>query len=315
MTECPRVKTLRQSTDEVEARRAFEFWRDTALAMSGVSIAGAQKRRSFAASRLVAVTAHSTLLHTEGPRVDVERSARHVRQDGRDTITIALVLRGTQYFEQGSRGGRMAPGDISVTDSGRPFLIGAYEDYEEIRLSATRATFRAHVGEPEAYAGRLIGHGPLNALFATYLRSYAALVSSMTEAEAGIAVEGILHLFQGLVGAPTGDVKADTLRSLAGVHIERSLHDPKFGPDVLCRALCVSRSRLYAAFADGEGVAAAIRDARLDRAHRQLSATAHAGDSIATIMYRCGFVNASAFSTSFRRRFGIAPRDLKALNN
>ncbi|WP_267424454.1 helix-turn-helix domain-containing protein [Methylobacterium sp. GC_Met_2] len=314
MTERHRVKTLRQSTAEVESKRAFEFWRDTALAMSGVSTAGAEERRSFAASRLVAVTPHSTLLHTEGPRVDVERSARHVRQDGRDTVTIALVLRGAQYFEQGTRGGRMAPGDISVTDSGRPFRIGAYEDYEEIRLSATRAAFRTHVGEPEAYAGRLIGHGPLNALFATYLRSYAALVPGMTEAEAGIAVEGTLHLFRSLVGAPTGDVTADALRSLAAVHIERSLHDPKFGPAALYRALCVSRSRLYAAFADGEGVAAAIRDARLDRAYRQLSAPAPAGDSIATIMYRCGFTNASGFSTAFRRRFGIAPRDLKASN-
>ncbi|MCJ2089989.1 helix-turn-helix domain-containing protein [Methylobacterium sp. E-005] len=312
MTERHRVKTLRQSTAEVESKRAFEFWCDTALAMSGVSIAGVEERRSFAASRLVAVTAHGTLLHTEGPRVDVERSARHVRQDGRDTITIALVLRGNQYVAQGTRGGRMSPGDISITDSGRPFLIGAYEDYEEIRLSATRADFKAHIGEPDAYAGRLIGRSPLNALFATYLRSYAALVPGMTEAEAGIANEGTLHLLRGLVGAPTGDVRATALRSLAAVHIERSLHHPKFGPDALCRTLCVSRSRLYAAFADGEGVAAAIRDARLDRAHRQLSVPS--GDSIATIMYRCGFTNASVFSTAFRRRFGSTPRDLKAAN-
>ncbi|WP_227439453.1 helix-turn-helix domain-containing protein [Methylobacterium sp. W2] len=314
MTSSPFVHTLVQSTAEVESKRAFEFWRDTALSMSGVTSAGAEERRSFAASRLVAVTAHSTLLHTEGPRVDVERTARHVRQDGRDTITIALVLRGTQYFEQGTRGGRMAPGDISVTDSGRPFLIGAYEDYEEIRLSVTRAAFRAHVGEPEAYAGRLIGDGPLNALFATYLRSYAALVPGMTEAEAGIAVEGTLHLFRGLVGARTGAVTANALRSLAAVHIERSLHDPGFGPDALCRALCVSRSRLYAAFADGEGVAATIRDARLDRARGYLSDPALAKESIATIMIRCGFTDPSMFSKAFRRRFGMSARDLKTSN-
>lgn len=314
MTERIGVKTLRQSTAAVEPKRAFEFWHDTALAMSGASVTVSEERRSFAASRLVAVTAHGTLLHTEGQRIDVERSVRHIRQDERDTITIALVLRGTEYFEQGTRGGLMTPGDISVTDSGRPFLIGAYEDYEEIRLSATRAAFRAHVGEPEAYTGRLIRHGPLNTLFATCLQSYAALVPNMTEAEADIAVEGILHLFRGLVGAPTGYVTGDALRSLAAVHIERSLHDPGFGPDALYRALCVSRSRLYAAFADGEGVAAAIRNARLDRARRQLSAAAHTGESIAAIMYRCGFTNASAFSTAFRHRFGIAPREFKASN-
>jgi len=31
-------------------------------------------------------------------------------------------------------------------------------------------------------------------------------------------------------------------------------------------------------------------------------------------MHRCGFTNASVFSTAFRRRFGSTPRDLKAAN-
>ncbi|CAM3252133.1 MULTISPECIES: helix-turn-helix domain-containing protein [Methylobacterium] len=306
-----RVRTLVQSTAEVEPERAFEFWRHTALAMTGVVSSGLDRSPAFAARRLVAETAHSTLLHTQSRTIDIARPAQHIRRDGRDAMAIAVFVRGTGYAEQGNRGARMAPGDISIVDASRPYRAGGYEDYEEIRLITSRALFRAHVGEPETFAGHTIGRGHLNTLFVSYLQAYAGQVATMSEAQAGIAVEGGLHLLRSFTGVSEDPIPVDALRSLASVHIQRRLHDPEFGPDALCRTLCVSRSRLYAAFADGDGVAASIRDARLERARRYLSVPAHAHDSIATIMLRCGFTDASAFSRAFRRRFGIAARDVR----
>ena len=92
-------------------------------------------------------------------------------------------------------------------------------------------------------------------------------------------------------------------------HIERRLHDPAFGPESLPAALRVSRSRLYAAFTGDEGVAAKIRDARLDRAYRRLRSRT-SGTRIGSVMANCGFTDAAAFSRAFRRRFGMAPRDV-----
>lgn len=294
--------------------RAFEFWRHTALAMTGVVSREPDQGPEFAAHRFVAAATHSTLLHTQSTQIDIARPAQHIRRDGRDDITIAVFLRGTRYSEQGNRGRRMVPGDISIVDTSRPYLAGGYEDYEEIRLITARALFRAHVGEPEAFAGRTIGHGHLNTLFVTYLQAYAAQVATMTDAEAKSAIEGALHLLRGFTSVSEDEVASDALQSLAAVHIQRRLHDPSFGPDALCKTLYVSRSRLYTAFAEGEGVAASIRDARLDRARRYLSMPGHAHESIATIMVRCGFTDASAFSKAFRRRFGMSARDARPRN-
>lgn len=108
----------------------------------------------------------------------------------------------------------------------------------------------------------------------------------------------------------TESKRIDALRSLALVHISRNLHDPTFEPKRACLSLGVSRSRLYRAFADGEGIASAIRDACLDRAHRLLSSDAGGGGNVSTAMWDSGFTNATNFSRAFRRRFGMAPRDV-----
>ncbi|NEU12724.1 helix-turn-helix domain-containing protein [Methylobacterium sp. BTF04] len=305
------VKTLVQSTREVEPERAFEFWQHSVLAAGGVDTQGSEQTQGFAAGRFVARATHSVLLHTKSDEIAIARLTHHIRKDDVDMVSIAMFLRGSGYFEQGNRGARMVPGDISIVDTNRPFQAGGYEAYEELRIHISRSVFQTHVGEPEAFAGRMIRSGPHSTLFANYLQTYASLVGQMPDVEAGVAIEGALHLLRSFTTTSEVAVSTEALRSLAMVHIERCLHNPGFGPDAMCKSLCVSRTRLYAAFADGEGVAASIRDARLDRARRYLSDPAQANESIATIMIRCGFTDASTFSRAFSRRFGISARDTR----
>ena len=111
------------------------------------------------------------------------------------------------------------------------------------------------------------------------------------------------------------DISAYALRSLALARIERCLHDPAFGPANLVADLRVSRSRLYAAFAGGEGIAATIRNARLDRAHDRILRAPKMGFRIGSIMASCGLTDPAAFSRAFRQRFGLSPRDLLALGD
>ncbi len=305
------VKTFVQSTEEVETGRAFEYWRDSISALSGVDIHTTKPASAFSAGRFIARASHSVLLHTRSDQVGVTRLAHHIRRDEDDSVSLAMFLSGSGYFEQGNRGARMVPGDISLVDAHRPYQVGGYEAYEEVRLRVSRSLFRTHVGEPDVYAGRVIPSGPHSALFASYLQTYAGLVGRMSEAEAKVAIEGALHLVRTFTTTSEGPVSSEALRSLALVHIERGLHDPHFGPEAMCRSLQVSRTRLYAAFAEGDGVVATIRDARLDRARAYLSHPAQARESVATIMIRCGFTDPSLFSRSFRRRFGMAPRDVR----
>lgn len=311
----PMILAIRQSTDGIESARAFDYWRSTALPR--VAVTPIEDAAPFGARRIVAVSAHGTLFHTHSSPLVVERQAPHIRRDGADDVSLSLILAGRGHHEQGNRGGIVDPGGIGIVTLDRPFVSGAHEAYEEMRLTVSRAAFLAHVGLPEAVAGRTFAAGGLSELLSAYLRSLAGSIGRMTDAEASHAFEGALHLLRGVVGleAPerAEDLPPAAVRSLVGAYIERRLHDPTLGPSAICTALSISRSRLYLAFAGDGGVAAAIRDARLDRARARLASRAWDGETAATIMMSCGFRDGTVFGRAFRRRFGLSPRDYRHL--
>jgi len=308
----PKIPTFIQTTDTVEQKHSFDFWRDVVL--TGVDVTPFESDAPFSACRMVAPSAHGTILRTVSTPVGVDRTARHIGRDGRDEIAIMVVAAGQGYIEQGSNGALLQRGDVAFHATGRPGIAGSRYGYEEIRLAVPRASFMEQVGNPQVLTGSKLNATPLRGLLAAHLDAFATSVSGMTEVETGIAIEGALHILRGIVhgqhGAIDGRLSVDAVRSLALSHIQRRLHETAFGPASLAASLQISRSRLYAAFAGGEGIAATIRDARLDRAHDRIVMMRKTGARVASIMASCGFTDPATFSRAFRRRFGFTPRDL-----
>jgi len=304
----------RQTTQCVEPKRAFDYWRSTALAQ--VDASSTEEVRHFAAGRLLAISSHGTLMHTHSSGVQIDRHHRHVRADDLDDVCVSLLVTGQAHHEQGGCGAILETGDMGFTALDRPFVTGLPGDYEEIRLHFSRAVFVSHVGSVQSVAGQTIrGHGPLSELLAGYLRSFAGSIERMSEVEAAHGFGAVLHLLRGVVDPeirrPDTELSTAGLRSLAGAYIERRLHNPDLTPDEIRMALKVSRTRLYEAFLADGGIAAAIRDARLDRARRRLSSPGNRGQTITAIMVACGYLDASSFSRAFKNRFGLAPRDYR----
>lgn len=304
----------RQTTDQVEPRRAFEFWRHTALAQ--VDAFCTEEVADFGAGRLFAPTTHGVLMHTRSSGVQVERQARQVRADGVDDVCLSLLVAGRAYHEQGGRGGIVEAGGIGITGLGTPFVTGLPGPYEEIRLNVPRAAFVAQVGNPKNLIGwTMTGGTPLCDLLTGYMRAFAGSIDRMSEVEAAHGFGAVLHLLRGVVDPDVafdeGEMSTVGLRSLAGAYIERRLHDPTLSPEEIRRTLKVSRTRLYEAFAADGGIAAAVRDARLDRARRRLAARDRSGHTITAVMLSCGYLDGSAFSRAFKSRFGLAPRDFR----
>lgn len=302
------------TTEVVEEKRAFDFWRSTV--MSAADLERLDLDRPFSASRMIATSPHGGVFHTVSRPYSLQRTSSHVRRDGRDEVGILLALKGRGYMEQGYNGCLLEAGDISFQTWARPGSGGGLSDFEEIRLTVPRATFLSQIGDIQDLAGSKIAAGPLNDLYGAYMRAFAASVPNMTVAETGIAIESALHLLRGIVHGRTSradhELSSNALRSLALARIEHCLHDPEFGPASLAADLRVSRSRLYAAFSGGEGIAATIRSARLDRAHDRMRRARKPGLKIAPIMASCGYTDCAAFSRAFRQRFGLSPRDFVA---
>jgi len=82
-------------------------------------------------------------------------------------------------------------------------------------------------------------------------------------------------------------------------------------PAMLAAALRCSRSQVYRLFTRYERtVMGHVLECRLTRTRGMLADPA-CQHSIASIAWLCGFEDPSAFSRSFRRRFGCQPRDIR----
>lgn len=315
------VPSVIETTDHVDPKQAFDFWRSTALAPFG-DVTRVHARAPFRAKRLAVVGSDWILTHTVSSPVGLQFGKRHVDRQAPEMVVIGLAIEGTGYQEQRDRGARIGAGDISFLTRNQPFVAGTQSDYAEIRLAIARRTFEAWIGSADTLAGRAIACGaetarnPKRAAFESRFRALAASAAWMSESEADLAVEGVLHLLGNLTQDPDDRPKAELSReavaSLARAHIQRRLHDPDFGPRAICAALGLSRAHLYRAFADTEGIAAAIRDARLDLAYSRLTSPRNDGLRIATIAYACGFSDVPTFNRAFRRHYGVSPGDLRA---
>ncbi|MFK9771634.1 hypothetical protein ACJENY_24610, partial [Escherichia coli] len=92
------------------------------------------------------------------------------------------------------------------------------------------------------------------------LCTVAASIAWMSEGEAQTAIEGVLHLLGHLVDGTArrtkpAEVSQAAVVSLARAHIARRMHDPDLAPQDIQRALGLSRTSLYRAFAETGGIA------------------------------------------------------------
>jgi AraC-like DNA-binding protein len=101
-----------------------------------------------------------------------------------------------------------------------------------------------------------------------------------------------------------------TLLTRARRMIDSRLTDRNLTSETLCAALGVSRSRLYRILEPVGGVASYIRRQRLLRTRDALSDVADTR-SISRIAEQWGFVDASAYSRTFRHEFGISPKEAR----
>lgn len=93
--------------------------------------------------------------------------------------------------------------------------------------------------------------------------------------------------------------------------IAARLGDRNLTPEKLCQELGISRSRLYRIFEPVGGVSNYIRRQRLLKTRDALGDSTD-GSSISRIAEKWGFMDPSAYSRTFRKEFGIPPKDARA---
>ena len=246
-----------------------------------------------------------------------DRDAARVRRDGLDDLAILAVEAGRFTYRTGDSEGVIAPGQSLVIDRSRPLHLEAGTNIQAT-LNVPRELARKLSGDPAYRAAGLIRHGEVldgstGALVSGVITAIGRTGPSGPRPEATLCrlLEQVLDRRYTAISPddPAEDARNRLLNARAQIFMQNNLDDPALSIDAICTGVGASRSKLYRAF-PVEGVSAALRRLRL--AHALFLLTRHPALRVEAVARQCGFASAPAFSTQFRRKYGISPRAARA---
>jgi AraC-like DNA-binding protein len=172
--------------------------------------------------------------------------------------------------------------------------------------------------DPEAIHGRTLhGSTPLARLIIEHVAALGQNIASMSAGEADGALRAGARLLVAAFGKEarlSGSARAAARAVMFGQvrrYIEARLYEEELSPESVLDALQCPRRSLYRLFEHEGGLGAYIRHLRLRRAADELARYPHV--TVTNIAYGVGFKSASDFTRAFRRTYGMAPQDFRAL--
>jgi len=294
-----------------------QFWqafRDTAAHIYTLSLRDPIEETRFTVATRTYQTPRAILMSSQGTGFIMTRGPALVARSP-DQLLIYLELEGSCDNDWGGRRGRVEAGDVQIVDYARPFH-SVTTDYKNLIVVLARESVPAALLslEPhglvfprESGAARLIG-AAIQALFSE--------ADDLTMSEADTAIEGIVGLTTAFARArrATDDAHHVKARRKAVLdYVDAHLGNAELGPDEIANGAHVSRASLYRLMAAEGGIRAVLRKRRLDEALRLLLADNTDEHSMTDLARRCGFGGMSQFSRAFSARFGLPPRQYRAL--
>ncbi|MGO4407017.1 helix-turn-helix domain-containing protein [Bosea sp. RAF48] len=253
------------------------------------------------------------LSRVQAPKLRASRTADLVRRNPIDHWNITIGHKRT-FGEAGRQRSIDVPADTPFVASLGRELVSFREADDRLQLYLPRDTFPEVTAILEGAEGRPLSDA-MGKLLAEFIVLLARNVSSFSEADLpGLqtAVRGMLLAciapssdHNSLGAAPVAVTRKEIVRRI----VDRNLQSNALGPDLLCREAGMSRSQLYRLLESEGGVRNYIQRRRLKQSFAELSNGANFG-SIAAIAEGLGFPDPSSFSRSFKKEFGLTPKDV-----
>lgn len=303
--------------EHTDPEQRFRLWKAYIEPFFDVTMPGSGLSSCFHAQIDVALVDQLIVGRCAASAQVFERSHLKACEDAHDHLLLQIFQHGSTEADCGRRRLAAGPGDVWILDMA--------ED-----LNATNSAFANHTlvlprslldsgATPSLQHLRMIPQDlPIARLFAAYLQSLAESVSTMTQHEAEQIVPATAGIVTAVLNTKSGrqpDIDREHVNEamflVARRMIDQHLTDPGLSPQSIAEALGLSRAALYRLFATRGGVASYIRDQRLRRSVRDLFDPCKSHLRIYQIALKWGFSSESGYSRSFRRRFGMAPRDAR----
>ena len=172
---------------------------------------------------------------------------------------------------------------------------------------------------PEAIHGRSIQNTtPLTRLTIAHVAALGQTIAGLSAPAAESAMRTGTQLLAAAFGKQaglSGNARAAARAAMFGRvrrYIQGNIHRLELSPESVLNALQLPRPTLYRMFQHEGGLGTYIRHLRLRHAANDLVRYPHL--MVTDIAYGIGFKSASDFTRAFRRAYGMAPQDFRALS-
>lgn len=249
-----------------------------------------------------------------------ERNHRTIARSGIDDILVLAYLSGSFRCEVEGSVHVVQADEIAFFDLTRPFSIQS-ERVDNLSLHVTRRRLVELLPSMADVHGFVLRRGAMREMLLAQMRTCHALAPQITAAESPSFSDAMLQLVAGALQhakrPSSGPAAHAGLASLTDMtdFIEGQLARTDLGPDDLARAFGMSRATMYRLFEPLGGVAAYILDRRLNRALQSITAPHPVHPRLKQLAHAVGFAHPTSFSRAFKKRFGMAPHEVRALRS
>lgn len=223
---------------------------------------------------------------------------------------VNLQLAGRCLVRTSAGESLVRPGELTVVDTAQPYWFTFGENWRMLSYRIAHPALRSRL--PSAGHGigvSIDGTAGFGGVLTALMRSTWDLPACpVPELEQSLV--SVLALAMDALAEPAEGRTRDAVRAAVLRHVEAELGTPELSVTSVCRRFGFSPRYLHTLFAGTpETFAATVRGLRLDRCARLIAAPGRT-ETITSIAGRHGFADPASFSRAFRRRFGVAPRDV-----
>lgn len=311
------AKELFLSTSMVDPGTRTELWREVTKSFFETTPSGDGVKTPLEGSVRSLPLGSLLVGPTSFNQQEYRRDRRLILASSLDHYMVQLFVTGSLEGDCEGQSISVSSGDICVLDLARG-LHTRVRDGSTMTVSLPRERVDKLNGGVSLHGTVLKAGLPLTRLLSEFITSLSQVGRDLDPADVPAIEEGaVMLLASGLARhAPAQDpVLSQVLRRRVLGFIDANLAEADLGPALLVRYFRVSRAHLYRMFAKEGGVAAVVRNRRLDAAYRELRGSGTGTRSIAETALRLGFSDNSQFSRAFKARFEMTPSEVRRENN